>query len=57
MFPFPTAFSCFNLINEVSVFCKVLDGLVKGLEFSVEGFVLCTSPCLKKLLDAALSSS
>lgn len=56
-FPFPTAFSCLNLINEASVFCEVLDELVKGLEFSVKGFVLCSFPWLKKLLDAAFSSS
>lgn len=23
IFPFPPAFSCFNLINEASMFCKV----------------------------------
>lgn len=57
VFPLPTALSCLSLISEVSVFCKVLDGLVKGLELNIKGFVLCASPCLKKLLDAALSSS
>lgn len=36
VFPFPPALSCFSLINEVSVLCKVLDGLVKGLELSVK---------------------
>lgn len=51
VFPFPPAFSCHNLENEASVFYMVLDGLLKGLEFNVKGFVLCASPYLKMQLS------